>query len=96
MKLSSLKKALQDRGISTNSFFEKSDLVKAYANAIADNSEPKATSSATSTNTDSRHGGSKNERESFDPSYKDVIMHAFDPSSILPGDVVIDITETVY
>jgi len=95
MKLSNLKKELQDRGISTNSFFEKSDLVKAYANAIADNSEPKAKNSTKNKNTGSRHGGSNNERERFDPSYKDVIMHPFDPSSILSGDVVIDITETV-
>jgi len=95
MKLSNLKKELQDRGISTNSFFEKSDLVKAYANAIADNSEPKAKNSTKNKNTGSRHGGSNNERERFDPYYKDVIMHPFDPSSILPGDVVIDITETV-
>jgi len=95
MKLSNLKKELQERGISTNSFFEKSDLVKAYANAIADNSEPKAKNSTKNKNTGSRHGGSNNERERFDPSYKDVIMHPFDPSSILSGDVVIDITETV-
>jgi len=84
MKLSILKKELENRGISTKSFFEKSDLVEAYANSIADNK--------TST---SRHRGSSKERESFDPSYKDVIMHNFDPASILAGDIVIDITEAM-
>lgn len=84
MKLSSLKKELKDRGISTRSFFEKSDLIDAYANAIADNIESK--SSTKSANT------SRSSNEIFDPSYKNVIMHSFDPSSILSGDAVIDIT----
>lgn len=79
MKLSSLKKELHDRGISTSSFFEKSDLVKAYANAIADHVKVK------SVNTSSRND------EIFDPSYRNVIMQAFDPSTILARDVIIDI-----
>lgn len=86
MKLSSLKKELQDRGISTSSFFEKSDLVTAYANAIADYVKVKSSRANTTSRSD----------ESFDPSYRTVIMHAFDPSTILAaGDVIIDVTETV-
>merc|ERR1712194_311488 len=38
MKISKLKNELTGRGISTASYFEKSDLIDAYANAIADNS----------------------------------------------------------
>ena len=83
MKLSSLKKELSNRGISTSSFFEKSDLVKAYANAIADHVK------VNTVNTSCRND------EIFDPSYRNVIMHAFDPSTILARDIIIDITETM-
>merc|ERR1712238_195247 len=69
MKISKLKNELTGRGISTASYFEKSDLIDAYANAIADNDTV------------------------FDPSYKNVIMSSYDPSTmILPGEVVIDTT----
>merc|ERR1712032_1361874 len=37
MNLSDLKKELTDRGISTTTFFEKSDMIDAYANAVAEN-----------------------------------------------------------
>ena len=36
MKVGDLKKALQSMGVSTKSFFEKSEFVKAYAEAVAD------------------------------------------------------------
>jgi hypothetical protein len=91
MKLSSLKSELKDRGISTASFFEKSDLINAYANAIADNINNNKRSTK-STNTSSRSSNNN----SFDPSYKTVTMHSFNPSSFLSGEVIIDITaETV-
>eukprot|EP00536_Pseudo-nitzschia_multiseries_P018344 jgi/Psemu1/293454/fgenesh1_pg.2408_\ len=81
MKLSSLKKELKDRGISTTSFFEKADLVKAYANAIADDVEVK---------------GSSSSDESYDPSYRDVTTSIFDPSALLAGrEMIIDITESI-
>jgi len=92
MKISKLKNELTDRGISTVSYFEKSDLIDAYANAIADNSVSNDKTSPTNkgtTNTDRR---SSNDAI-FDPSYKNVIMSSFDLSTmILPGEVVIDIT----
>ena len=91
MKLSSLKSELKNRGISTASFFEKSDLINAYANAIADsiNSNKRSTKS-TNTNRSSNNN-------SFDPSYRTVSCISFDPSSFLSGEVIIDITaETVY
>jgi len=90
MNLSDLKKELTDRGISTTSFFEKSDLIDSYANAVAENVKKVGKKVG---NTE-RKNSSRSNNESFDPSYKDVIMHSFDPSSILPVDVVIDITET--
>merc|ERR1712166_878333 len=91
MKLSSLKSELKNRGISTASFFEKSDLINAYANAIADsiNSNKRATKS-TNTNRSSNNN-------SFDPSYRTVSCISFDPSSFLSGEVIIDITaETIH
>ena len=91
MKLSSLKSELKNRGISTASFFEKSDLINAYADAVADsiNSNKRSTKS-TNTNRSSNNN-------SFDPSYRTVSCISFDPSSFLPSEVIIDITaETVY
>merc|ERR1712194_838602 len=97
MKISQLKNELTGRGISTVSYFEKSDLIDAYANAIADKnsvSNDKTSSptnnKGTTTNTDRR---SSSNDAIFDPSYKNVIMSSFDPSTmILSGEVVIDIT----
>jgi hypothetical protein len=91
MKLSSLKSELKDRGISTASFFEKSDLINAYANAIADNiNSNKRSTKSTNTNRSSNN-------DTFDPSYRTVIMHSFDPSSFLSGEVIIDTTsQTVH
>jgi len=97
MKISQLKNELTGRGISTVSYFEKSDLIDAYANAIADKnsvSNDKTSSptnnKGTTTNTDRR---SSSNDAIFDPSFKNVIMSSFDPSTmILPGEVVIDIT----
>merc|ERR1712107_677442 len=80
MKLSDLKKELTDRGISTTSFFEKSDLIDAYACAIADNI--KQTGSSTKKK--------KEEKQSFSTKRKD-IDNSFDPRMIVPGDVIIDI-----
>ena len=91
MKLSSLKSELKNRGISTASFFEKSDLISAYANAVADsiNSNKRSTKS-TNTNRSSNNN-------SFDPSYRTVSCISFDPSSFLSGEVIIDITaETIH
>jgi len=86
MKISDLKNELNDRGISTVSFFEKSDLIDAYANAIADNDKSSPTKGTT-------HTDRRSNDAIFDPSYKNVIMRSFDPSTtILPGEVVIDIT----
>lgn len=83
MSSSALKQELKDRGMyKTGNFFEKSDLVKAYANAVADKDEredPKASY------------GDKKTTQEFDPSYRSVVMRVFDPRTLSRGDLVIDI-----
>lgn len=81
MKVKDLKKELQDRGISTASFFEKSEFVKAYADAVADN-QTKASSSG------KKPGRTDDPR---DPSYRDVVTQKFDRRR-LQGQSVIDIS----
>jgi len=82
MSSSTLKQELRDRGLyTTGNFFEKSDLVKAYANAIADGVERK----------DSTAFHDEKTKQEFDPSYRSVIMHKFDPRTLSRGDLVIDI-----
>jgi len=85
MRVSRLKQELKDRGISSDSFFEKSELAKAYANSIVDGIKTKDSKGHNT----SRHS----EQNSFDPSYRKVMMHAFDPSTLMARDIVIDITE---
>lgn len=75
MKVQELKKELQARGVSTKSFFEKSEFVRAYAEAVVDG---KKTSSKTK------------KEEAYDPSYKDVVvqkMNARDPR-VLQGTII--------
>lgn len=77
MKVGELKKELQSRGISTKSFFEKSEFVKAYAQAVADNKTG---------------GGGSGPRpeEPRDPSYKDVVMQKMSQNALM-GERVIDV-----
>jgi predicted HTH domain antitoxin len=79
MKVLDLKKELQARGIKTSSFFEKSEFVTAYAEAVADNK------------TGSGAGGSRRQEEPMDPSYRDVVMIKVDRRQ-LAGLSVIDVT----
>ncbi len=90
MKLSDLKKELKDRGISTSSFFEKLEMAKAYAEAIADNVFKKTKSSVAAT--DSSDTQRTNTQDVFDPSYRDVNVIPFNARmTILPSDIVIDV-----
>lgn len=79
MKVGELKKALQDIGISTKSFFEKSEFVKAYAEAMVDG-VPK--------NKAGTGGGAQQTKEEYDPSYRDVVMQKFDPRQLLSSPVI--------
>lgn len=85
MEISRLKQELRDRGITTGSFFEKADLLEAYANAVADDFR---TNASTGNNADSMWG-----EQGFDPSYRNVIVHPFDPRTLSARDIVIDIME---
>jgi hypothetical protein len=81
MKVNELKKELNNWGISTKSFFEKSEFIKAYAEAVADNK------------TGPTSGGSRSARreEPRDPAYRDVAMQKIDRRQ-LQGTYVIDVT----
>lgn len=81
MKVSDLKAELQARGISTKSFFEKSEFVKAYAEAVVDGT------------TDKAGGGRTAPDAPLDPEYRDVIMQKMnraDPRMI--QGTIIDVT----
>lgn len=84
MKVGELKKELESYGISTKSFFEKSEFVKATAEARVDGvkkSERRST-----------QGSSRSSRdEVFDPSYRDVIMQKMDRRTLMGSSPVIDI-----
>jgi hypothetical protein len=71
MKVSDLKKELENRGVSTKSFFEKPEFVKAYAEAVVDGVASNSSGRA------GRSGAAVNE-EKFDPAYRDVVMQKFD------------------
>mmetsp|Transcript_11223 Transcript_11223/g.30792 ORF Transcript_11223/g.30792 Transcript_11223/m.30792 type:complete len:259 (-) Transcript_11223:9-785(-) len=93
MKVGDLKKELKDRGISTASFFEKSEFIKAYAEAIADNIPKGASSSSSSSSSNSRtksKAKAKKPEEPMDPSYRDVVTQKFD-KRVLAGLSVIDV-----
>ena len=75
-----LKAELQARGISTKSFFEKREFVKAYAEAVVDGIKGKT-------------GGSSSPDAPFDPEYRDVVMQKMnraDPRMI--QGTIIDVT----
>ena len=68
MKVGELKKALQDMGISTKSFFEKPEFVQAYAEAMVDGPPNKKGAG----------GRGTPRQEEYDPSYRDVTMQKVD------------------
>ena len=71
MKIGDLKKELEAWGVSTKSFFEKTEFVKAYAEAVID-----GVASKKAGNSGSKGPTSKD--EPFDSSYRDVTMQKFD------------------
>ncbi|CAJ1961757.1 unnamed protein product [Cylindrotheca closterium] len=77
MKVGDLKKELEGRGISTKSFFEKPEFVKAYAEAVADNKKGKG-------------GPGPRPEEPRDPAFKDVVMQKMSKGAMM-GERVIDI-----
>lgn len=95
MTVGALRKELKDRGIPTQTFIEKSDFIKAYANAIADDTTGNKTTTTTTTNassTSTTKGSTtaKKPEEPMDPSYRDVVTQKFDKRRLM-GQAVIDI-----
>jgi hypothetical protein len=76
MSVGELRSALKGFGISTKSFFEKSDFVKAYAEAIVDGVKVKSKSTR---------------EEEYDPSYRDVSVQKLDKGTRNTIGSVIDI-----
>ena len=81
LKVGELKKKLQGMGISTKSFFEKYEFVKAYAEAVVDGVGTGASGAG--------KGSSTVNEEPYDSSYRDVVMQKFDPRML--RESVIDI-----
>ena len=81
MKVSDLKAELTARGVSTKSFFEKSEFVRAYAEAMVDGAKSNARGSTASD-------------VPFDPEYRDVVMQKMNSADprMLQG-TIIDVTE---
>jgi len=106
MRVKELRDELNSRGISTTTMLEKSEFIKAYAEAIADNI-PKGASASTSSSSSSsskksstssseskstrKEAPPKKPEEPFDPSYRDVVTQKFDRQR-LAGQSVIDVT----
>lgn len=81
MKVGELKKELESLGISTKSFFEKSEFVQALAEARVDGTKKNA-----------RSNKKASTQEPYDPSYRDVVMKKMtDPRALASGGTVIDI-----
>jgi hypothetical protein len=94
MKVKDLKEALNSRGISTTTMLEKTEFVKAYADAMADNTakvESSSSSSSTGPATSSaKTAKQKKTEEPMDPSYRDVVTQKFDRQRLM-GQSVIDV-----
>lgn len=82
MSVGDLRKELTSRGVKTNAFFEKSDFVKAYAEAVVDGVKAKAGSSGGSS--------SSSRQEDYDPSYRDVQVRKLDVNArrMIGGNVI--------
>ncbi|KAL7524822.1 hypothetical protein ACHAXR_000729 [Thalassiosira sp. AJA248-18] len=84
MKVGELKKELESYGISTKSFFEKSEFVRAVAEVRVDG-PPKKSS------TGPNGASGRVEEEPRDPSYRDVVVTKFQGQGMLGGGKLIDV-----
>jgi hypothetical protein len=102
MKVPDLKQELKDRGVEIKAFFDKSDFVKAFADAIADNlpKRTKQPSGSGTTNDGNNKSGSKTyqrrREEVYDASYRDVSMKVLPPGTAVVEPGVVDITDLFY
>ena len=91
MKIGELKKELETLGIATNTFFEKSEFVRALAEARVDGVQRKTVVDGGASGGSSKSvGGKKKTEEMYDPSYRDVIMQKLnmDPRDMRMGPVI--------
>jgi len=86
MKVGDLRKELQSLGISTKSFFEKYEFIRALAEARVDGVKKGAGGSS-----GARGGRAVEEDEPYDPSYRDVVMQKFNADPRLLQGQLIDI-----
>ncbi len=92
MKVGDLKKELQSYGVNTKSFFEKSEFVRAVAEARVDGKSKTNSSASSASAGSSSSSSSSSEEEPYDPSYRDVIMRKMtDDPRMLGGGPLIDI-----
>ena len=90
MKVGELKKELESYGVSTKSYFEKSEFVRAVAEARVDG--VKKSSAGASSSSSSRSSSSRVKEEPTDPSYRDVTVTKFGgDKSLLGFGSVIDV-----
>jgi hypothetical protein len=84
LKIGELKKELEALGVSTSTFFEKSEFVRALAEARVDGVKRKTDGSTSS------GSGKKRQEETYDPSYRDVVMQKLniDPRDMRMGPVI--------
>lgn len=88
MKIGELREKLQELGISTKSFFEKSEFIKAYAEAVVDGVKQKTSRTSGASN----NSKSQRDEEKYDPSYRDVVMKKMDRrDQLLLQGTIIDI-----
>lgn len=83
LKVGELKKELESYGISTKSYFEKSEFVRAVAEVRVDG--PKKSASSGGPN------GAGSSEEPRDPSYRDVVVTKFSEGKNLLGGNLIDV-----
>ena len=85
MKVGDLKKELQSLGVSTKSFFEKTEFVKALAEARVDGVKKRGGAGQ-----GFGRGQPKEQDEAYDPSYRDVVMQKMsgDPRAMMRGPLI--------
>ncbi|CAB9526397.1 expressed unknown protein [Seminavis robusta] len=82
MRVGELRQQLKEMGINTKAFFEKSEFVRAYAEAIVDGKGGASGSSQQQ----------QQQQEPFDPEYRDVVLQKFDAEAqkgyLLAGTII--------
>jgi uncharacterized protein with GYD domain len=86
MKVGDLKKELESYGMSTKSYFEKTEFVRAVAEARVDGPKESTASGSSGTGSASSSGGVR--EEPMDPSFRDVTVTKFNKQNLLGGKAI--------